>query len=170
MNRTISEEDDANFPPVAETMVIGDGNQSFYMKDVPARMIQISEKVLKAQPMGSNMTDSYHPGSIKSAERKRRGCGDKYIVQGELTKHPQDWPAFRTNGENKEQLIHLLAQTWSSETCAEEIHSRPLIFIEDGKASFFSSDGKTTTVTRVPEIDSSQAATDNRIILYLKYC
>ena len=68
------------------------------------------------------------------------------------------------------QLIHLISQTWSSKACAEDLCDRPLIFIESGMASQFSSDGKTTTVTRIPALDSSQEETDTRIILYLHYC
>ena len=105
MNRILSNEEDANLPPAATTVVIVDGNVTFYMKDVPPRMLQMSQKILKSQPKGSQLifsTDSYHPGSIKSAEREHRGCREKYIVQVEQTKRPHDWSAFLTNQENKE--------------------------------------------------------------------
>ena len=56
--------------------------------------------------------DRFH--SPKSAERDRRGCGEKFIVEVLNIRRPVDWKAFLTNDENKKSFIHLLLEHWSS--------------------------------------------------------
>ena len=173
MNKMISEEDDVDLPPVETTAVISDGNATFYMKQVPARMGQIAQKILQSVPSGAETIfsiDSYHDDSIKTAERQRRGCGEKFVIQGEQTKRPHDWKGFLSNDENKQQLIHILSKSWSSDANASRLQNQPVILIENGIATQLSSvDGKTTTAIRIPELDSTQEETDTRIMLYIQY-
>ncbi|KAI3387887.1 hypothetical protein SNEBB_005570, partial [Seison nebaliae] len=86
---------DANVPLVAETLTVYDGNAYFYcMKDIPADFRQIGFKVFDMIGKTGNVvlsTDQYLPGSIKSMERRRRGCGEKLILTGEASKRPPDW-------------------------------------------------------------------------------
>ena len=72
--------------------------------------------------------------SPKSAERDRRGCGEKFIVEGLNIHRPVDWKAFLTNDDNKKSFMHLLLEHWSSPSMMEEIVRRPIIFIEGGQA------------------------------------
>ncbi len=173
MNAIIKKEDDAELPELADTVLIVDGNASFYMREVPARMAQIAHKILKSLPKCSEIifsTDSYLPGSIKAAERERRGCGEKLIIKGGQTKRPVDWTGFLSNEENKQQLIHVIGETWKTDKYAADHHNCPVIYIENGLAQrFFSLDGITTNVERIDDIESSQEETDTRIVLYLKY-
>ena len=46
-------------------------------------------------------TDSYHPDSIKSQERLRRGFSEKFIIDGPATRKPTDYKLFLSNDENK---------------------------------------------------------------------
>ena len=104
--------DNATLPSVDTTLIIEDGNAVFhYLTEVPGNFKQICYKVLDRLPKKTDVlfsTDMYYPDSIKSVERKRRGCAEKLLIQGELTKRPGDWPTFLTNDENKLQLIRLL--------------------------------------------------------------
>ena len=45
MNKIMSDEEDVDLPPVDETLAILDGNATLYMKEVPARIGQIEDKV-----------------------------------------------------------------------------------------------------------------------------
>ena len=81
-------------------------------------------------------TDNYvdHLHSQKSTERDRRGCGEKFIVEGLNIRRTVDWKAFLTNVENKKSFIHLLLEHWCSPSMMEVIVRRPIIFIEGGQA------------------------------------
>ena len=45
-------------------------------------------------------TDMYYPESIKTVERRRRGCAETLVLHGEMTKRPADGKALLTNNEN----------------------------------------------------------------------
>ena len=111
--------------------------------------------------------DRFH--SPKSAERDRRGCGEKFIVEGLNIRRPVDWKAFLTNDENKKSFIHLLLEHWSSPVMMEEIVRRPIIFIEGGQAFKLACLGGVTSVEHLPDICSSLQDIDVRIINYIKY-
>ncbi len=166
MNKIMSDEEDVYSPPVDETLAIVDGNATLYMKEVPVRMGQIADKVLKMLPKAAEVifsTDSYGDNSIKASERSRRGCGEKLIITGDQTKQPADWSDFLSNDENKEQLIHLIAQRWESKL--PDLEGSPIIFIEKGDATRISSEG----IERIPHLDSTQEETDTRVVLYIDY-
>ena len=57
-------------------------------------------------------TDSYHPNSIKSQERLRRGTSQMHILSGPATRKPKDMTEFLCNDENKMQLFQLILQVF----------------------------------------------------------
>ena len=82
-------------------------------------MKMISQRIIGSRPAAAEnkfSTDSYVDRfhSPKSAERDRRGCGEKFIVEGLNIRRPVDWKAFLTNDENKKSFIHLLLEQWSA--------------------------------------------------------
>ena len=100
-------------PTDGTTLTIIDGNAVFHsLAQIPHTFRQISEKFFELLPKGDVVfgTDSYHEGSIKAMERKRRGTGEKIILSGEAMKRPGDWPGFLANDENKSQLVGMLLQ------------------------------------------------------------
>ena len=159
-------------PDPNECTLIQDGNSSFYMKDVPPIMKTVSQRLFGSLPAAAETifsTDSYvyRLHSPKSAERNRRGCGERFIVEGLNIHRPVDWKAFLTNDENKKSFMHLLLQHWSSPSIMEESARRSTIFIEGGQ-TLACRDG-VTSVEHQPEICSSHEETDVRIIIYIKY-
>ena len=74
----------------------------------------------------------YLENSIKSMERKHRGCSEKLIVTGENTKNPPDWKTSLANEENKKQLIELLCRVWSTDDFAPKLLSKNVITVSDG--------------------------------------
>ena len=75
--------------------MIEDGNVAFYyLKDLPPNFRDICARLFDMVVRKSDIifsTDMYLENSIKSMERKRRGCSEKLIVTGENTKKPPDW-------------------------------------------------------------------------------
>ena len=74
----------------------------------------ISQRIFGSLPAATETifsTDSYvdRLHSPKSAERNRRGYGEKFIVEGLNIHRPVDWKAFLTNDENKTSFKHLLS-------------------------------------------------------------
>ena len=107
--------------------LIQDGNSSFYVKDVPPTIKTISQRILGSLPAAAERMFSTHSyinrlHSPKLAERDRRGCDEKFIVEG-------------LHDENKKSFIHHLLEHWSSTSMMEEIFQRPIIFIEGVKRS-----------------------------------
>ena len=161
-------------PDPNECTLIQDGNFSFYMKDVPPIMKTISQRIFGSLPAAAETifsTDSYvdRLHSPKSAERNRRGYGEKFIVEGLNIHRPVDWKAFLTNDENKKSFMHRLLQHWSSPSIMEDIVRRPIIFIEGGHAFKLACHDGVTSVEHQPEICFSHEETDVRIIIYIKY-
>ena len=80
-------------------------------------------------------TDSYHPGSIKTQERLRRGCGEQFLLDGSATRKPKDFKEFLTNDENKRQLCKLILDVWSSSSAAAHLQKcNSVVLVVDGKA------------------------------------
>ena len=85
----------ALLPDLNECALIQDGNSSFYMTDVPRTMKTISRRIFGCLPGAAETsfsTDSYvdRLHSPKSAERDRRGCDEKFIVEGMNFHRPVD--------------------------------------------------------------------------------
>ena len=111
----------------------------------------------------------YRLHSPKSAERDRRGCGERYIVNGLNVRRPADWKGFLSNDDNKKSLIHLLLEHWSSPEMMEEIHRRPIIFIEAGQAFRIAVEGGVISKTLLPDLCSQLEETDVRVIIYINH-
>ncbi|KAG1696097.1 Sucrase-isomaltase, intestinal [Nymphon striatum] len=165
---------DAVPPPDHATLNIEDGNATFYcMTDVPTSFKQIGEKLLDMSTGGKSKvvfsTDMYKDDSIKSMERRRRGCGEKRIIQGENTTRPENWKVFLSNDDNKQQLIALLLKIWSSPECSRKLQKKEVIAICEGKAYLLTSDGKTVEKSEILTLESDQEETDTRVVLYCSF-
>ena len=114
-------------------------------------------------------TDMYQDCSVKGVERKRRGCGEKLIVQGEKTRRLKDWKDFLTNDENKEQLIRLLLSTWRSKSFSQKLEGHEVTLICEGRAYQFTSNGESTLYQEIASLESTREETDSRVILYCHY-
>ncbi len=105
------------------------------MKEVPANFSQIGSKVFDGMIQSGDVvfsTDHYLPDSVKSLERKCRGCGDKLILKGAATKRPSEWKLFLSNDDNKVQFIRLLLKLWSGDEYAAKLQGRQVILICEG--------------------------------------
>ncbi|KAG1683376.1 hypothetical protein GQR58_010026 [Nymphon striatum] len=165
---------DAVPPPGHATLNIEDGNATFYcMTDVPTSFKQIGEKLLDMSTGGKSKvvfsTDMYKDDSIKSMERRSRGCGEKRIIQSENTRRPENWKEFLSNDDNKQQLIALLLKIWSSPECSRKLQKKEVIAICEGKAYLLTSDGKTVEKSEILTLESDQEETDTRVVLYCSF-
>lgn len=123
----------------ANTLYIQDGNALFHvLTDLPATMGAICLKVLDQMISKRNFvfsTDSYHEDSIKAQERLRRGCSDKFLIDGPATRKPKEFKTFLSNDENKVQLCQLLLRVWGSKAAASRLKkAETAVVIVDGKA------------------------------------
>lgn len=100
---------------------------------------------------------------------KRRVCGEKLIVWGGKTTRPKNWKSFLLNDENKEQLIQVMLDTWSSDTFSPILHGHDMTLICQGKAYHLCSDGKSTAREEIASLESTREETDARVILYCLY-
>ena len=150
--------------PTDKTLTVEDGNAIFYiMKQIPDTFRTICKKVYETVSTGDVIvsTDMYCSDSIKTMERKRRGDGEKLIVQGPSTKRPRDWKKFLANSENKQQFISLLHEELRRR---ENFNGRKFIFVKDGQAFDL-----TMNNSIIPSLTSNQEETDSRVILYALY-
>ena len=95
-----------------ECALMQEGNSSFYMKDVPPTMKTPSQRIFGSLPAAADTIFSIDPyvdhlHSPKSAERDRRGCGERFVVDGLNIHRPVDWKGFLTNDENKKSYSSL---------------------------------------------------------------
>ena len=72
-------------------------------------------------------TDMNKENSVKSLERKLRGCGERLLLSGPSMKRPADWKAFLTNNENKQQFTNVLVKVWSDNSFASQLKDRKVI-------------------------------------------
>ena len=114
-------------------------------------------------------TDMYQHNSVKSVERRRRGCGDKFILNGIKTKRPSDWMAFLTNDENKTQLARLLLRVWSNDELAHKYENKCIVIVDGHAHCLYSDDKKHIKTEQIQSLHSNQEETDSRVVLYCKY-
>jgi hypothetical protein len=148
-------------PPNDKKLVIEDGNAAFYyLKDLPPNFRDICARLFDMVVRKSDIifsTDMYLENSIKSMERKHRGCSEKLIVTGETTKKPPDWKTFLANEENKKQLIELLCRVWSKDNFAPKLLGKNVITVYDGHAFHITSyDGTSVCRTEIKSIDTGR--------------
>ena len=72
-------------------------------------------------------TDMYRTNSVKSLERRLRGCGEKFLLSGPSMKRPADWKGFLSNNENKQQLANILVKVWSEDSFVSHLKDRQVI-------------------------------------------
>ena len=166
--------DTADVPPQDTTMIIEDGNALYYyMREVPNNFKEISYKVFEVMGKNSDVvfsTDMYLPASIKAMERQRRGCGEKRIIKGEMTRKPANWKEFLTNAENKKQLGQIIFNVWRSNEFCGYLGEQKVIFILEGDAfKLQAGENGTTECMPVASLKSNQEETDTRVVLYCKY-
>ena len=95
----LKEHSDDMPPPTQDTFYIADGNALFHMMTkLPRTFEEICIRILKEVTPKRNgiifSTDAYHPLSIKTQERLRRGTSDTLLLNGTKMRVPQDWHAF----------------------------------------------------------------------------
>ena len=72
-------------------------------------------------------TDMYRKNSVKSLERKRRGCGEKLLLKGRSMKRPADWKSFLSNDDNKQQFTDILMRVWPDDSFSDKLKDRKVI-------------------------------------------
>ena len=160
--------------PRDHTLVVQDGNAMFHtLQAIPGNFKQIAHRIYNALPKNCDVifsTDMYQPQSVKALERERRGCGDKLILQGPLTRKPINWRLFLMNDHNKTQLAQILSDVWSDNDFASQLIQRKLVVVVEGHAYMLSTDdGTTIKKSEITSLRSTQEETDTRIILYCLY-
>ena len=82
------------------------------LTEIPENYEDLTWKFMKALPRNycrvDIVADMYQEMSIKSAERKKRGCSEKIIIQSAKSKIPRSFNEFLKNGENKRRMISLM--------------------------------------------------------------
>ena len=125
------DKDDTEQPNMEETLLIIDGNALFYcMTEVPDTIKGACEKVFSMIPGYSDVifsTDMYRKNSVKSLERKRRGCGEKLLLKGPSMKRPADWKSFLSNDDNKQQFTDILMRVWTDDSFSDKLKDRKVI-------------------------------------------
>ena len=109
-------------------LTIVDGNALFHsVTELPDTFRGVAEKLFSMIPSSGNIvfsTDTYCENSIKSSERRRRGTGEKLLIQGPNMKRPSDWKGFLANDENKETLADIILQVWSDNMFGGKLKDR----------------------------------------------
>ena len=83
-------------------------NASELPKTYEELVFVILDKIPKGYTRVDIVADTYLENSIKDAERKRRGVGERIIVTSEKTKLPKNFNSFLHNGHNKTRLIEII--------------------------------------------------------------
>ena len=82
------------------------------LTEIPENYEDLTWKFMKALPRNycrvDIVADTYQEMSIKSAERNKRGCSEKIIIQSAKSKIPRNFNEFLKNGENKRRMISLM--------------------------------------------------------------
>ena len=140
---------------------------------LPSTFDELSLKVFDILPKSQRVdfvTDTYKDSSIKDDERRRRGSSEVLLLKGSATRLPRDWKSFLSNSTNKSNLIKLLLKEWKRDKYAAKLVGWQVYFVcEDQCVMLTSTNGITTESTVIPELCSSQAEADTRIVLHMKH-
>lgn len=128
---------DVSYPK--DALYIQDGMALFYvLANLPQTFGGICLQVLDNMVSKKNFifsTDCYELDSIKAQERMRRGCSEKFIVDGPATRRPADFKLFLTNEQNKLQLCQLLLRVWRSKEGVSRLgECGTAVLVVEGKA------------------------------------
>ena len=129
----------------------------------------LAEKIFGILPKTKRIdfvTDIYHPNSIKSFERRRRGSSPTFLLSGPKTRTPRDWKSFMSNDENKTQLIKLLLSEWQKSRYAGKLRGRQLFFVCGEKCYCLTSYDGVEVEIMPQDLFSSQEEADTRMILH----
>ena len=143
------------------------------LRDLPPTIGAICERVFDIATAGHHYvifsTDSYDPDSIKSLERRRRGCAPERIVSGPSMVRPPSMSSFLANDKNKHRFNQLMLQVWSDNKMAPKIRDKCVVLIEEGSAYELSSNGTEVLPVQLEYLHTSQEETDTKVILYCNY-
>ena len=136
-------DEDVPFPK--DAMYIQDCNALFHtLTNLPPTFSGICLHILDLMASKCNFvfsTDSYHPDSIKTQERLRRGCGEQFLLSGPATRKPKDFKIFLSNNENKKQFCEVIKEVWGSSSAASRLEkSNTTVLIVNGKAYMIKSE------------------------------
>ena len=142
----------------------------FRLKCLPDTFGELSESLfsqLPKEPRVDFVTDSYHPLSIKSVERNRRGSSTAYIIKGPMTKIPRDWKNFLANDKNKQSLNIFLLNEWKKDKFARMLMERKVYFVcADMCTCLKTTDGQYIIPEDIDELRSNQEEADTKIVLH----
>jgi len=116
------------------------------------------------------VTDQYHPGSIKSFERKRRqnSTGSLRVkVERRDQKRPKQWAKFLRNDQNKAEIVQFLLEDWSDASRFVDYFPPETILYVNVGAQFFhikSIDGRVVSSEERP-LSSTQEEADTKVFL-----
>lgn len=118
---------------------IQDGMALMYvLTNLPPTFGEICLQMLEHMAHKKNFifsTDCYESDSIKAQERMRRGCSEKFIVDGPATRKPTDFKLFLANEQNKLQLCQLLLRVWGSKAAFPSLEKcGTAVVVVDGRA------------------------------------
>eukprot|EP00794_Sanderia_malayensis_P020850 gene20850-biopygen15376 len=109
----------------------------------PNTFRELAKKVIKEVPNTFKIVyiacDTYRKDSIKDAERRLRGEGDKFIIKTPDIRIPSDFKKFLSNGENKERMFELLEDVWVD--IAAEVGERIIYVARGGRCQRISGNG-----------------------------
>ena len=154
--------------PKDDVVYVFDGNALLQsLTNIPDTFEGVAETVFNQLQKVNRVdfvTDTYHPQSIKSYERQRRGSGPTFMLGGAKTKTPRDWKGFMSNDDNKSQLINLIFDQWNSDKYASQLHGRNIYFvIKDKCYCLTSEDGNEVHAHPKESLFSSQEEADTRL-------
>ena len=137
--------------------------------NVPDTFEELILRFLRSNPKGYRRTDivadTYRSGSIKSAERQKRGTSSKVLIGSVRSKMPRDVNKFMLNNENKSALISLIFKY--------VIHGRhQILTMLQTEMIVLSGDNECHTVTAASSIETvelktNQEEADTKVILHI---
>jgi hypothetical protein len=158
--------------PFNSTVVIHGNAMLQSMVHLPETFTEFALHVFRCLPKVETVhfvTDSYHSGSIKDAERTRRGSGKSHHIGGALTKLPSDFSACMRNRQNKKKLIDFILDQWRSPAYERELLNRTVYYVCESKCyKIQTSDGTVITI-EIDDLSSSQEEADSRMILHVLF-
>ena len=114
MQHFIMEDNDVEKQYPKGSMFIQDWNVLFHtLNNLPPMFGGICLQFLDHMAAKQNFifsADSYQQDFIKSQGRVRRGCGEKFILQGSATRKPKDFKAFLTNVKIRDSFAKYLCK------------------------------------------------------------
>ena len=138
------------------------------LTEIPENYEELTWKFMKTLPRNyyrvDIVADTYQETSIKTAERNKRGCSEKIIIQSAKSKIPRNFNEFLKNGENKRRMISLMVNVLKENRLqAIEMLQCTKIFISTENSCM-----KLTELEAIEEdqLASNQEEADTKLILH----